>query len=169
MQIQAAVLLCVLGMTVGKFSQSTFKSEIVNEHNDKRKGEPARNMKMMKWSDKLAGYGQAWANKCRFAHGQPSEAKGEGPIGQNLYASWGRGVTHVGKSAVKAWFGEKNDYHFSSMKCNPGKMCGHYTQVVWAKSTEVGCGYKHCPDGMDIVVCNYQPAGNYIGEHPYET
>lgn len=56
------------------------------------------------------------------------------------------------------------------MACQSGKMCGHYTQVVWAKTKFVGCGYKFCTpyyedlnknktagNGM-ITVCNYGPS-----------
>ena len=44
--------------------------------------------------------------------------------------------------------------------------CGHYTQVVWANTLSVGCGVAVCPTGT-IVVCNYAPPGNYVGEKPY--
>ncbi|XP_064611671.1 peptidase inhibitor 15-A-like [Liolophura sinensis] len=60
-------------------------------------------------------------------------------------------------------------------ECNG--VCGHYTQVVWAKSTKVGCGYAKCPtlkmpSGNTVknaifVACNYQVAGNYAGLPPF--
>ena len=50
--------------------------------------------------------------------------------------------------------------------------CGHYTQVVWAESSNLGCGYAQCTvnspfDGFDTWdnwVCNYDPPGNVEGE-----
>ena len=33
--------------------------------------------------------------------------------------------------AVKAWDAEKTDYDYNTMKCKPGKVCGHYTQVYF--------------------------------------
>lgn len=56
-----------------------------------------------------------------------------------------------------------------------GKICGHYTQLIWASSVKVGCARKTCstvyenPDfnGATIVVCDYSPAGNDIGQKPY--
>lgn len=60
-------------------------------------------------------------------------------------------------------------YDYASNSCNApaGKSCGHYTQVVWAKSTEVGCGVAICDGKGQIWVCNYKPAGNFSGQKPY--
>jgi hypothetical protein len=48
--------------------------------------------------------------------------------------------------------------------------CGHYTQVVWRKTRELGCGYATCKrDGflVEFWACNYSPAGNVRGQEPY--
>ena len=48
--------------------------------------------------------------------------------------------------------------------------CGHYTQIVWRKSLELGCGVATCQNGQDtedIWICNYSPAGNIVGQAPY--
>lgn len=71
-------------------------------------------------------------------------------------------------SPVQAWYNEKQHYIFNSKKCKPGKVCGHYTQVVWAKSVKVGCAAVHCPSILlpksnkswkdaTFVVCYYYP------------
>ena len=41
---------------------------------------------------------------------------------------------------------------------------GHFTQVVWKGSREVGFGYAQARDGYYYGVANYYPAGNFIGE-----
>lgn len=48
--------------------------------------------------------------------------------------------------------------------------CGHYTQVVWRKTSELGCGYATCKrDGflVEFWACNYSPPGNVRGQEPY--
>ena len=49
---------------------------------------------------------------------------------------------------------------------------GHYTQVVWADTFKVGCGFTayRAPNGWHnkYYVCNYGPAGNIIGGSMYQ-
>ena len=42
---------------------------------------------------------------------------------------------------------------------------GHFSQVVWKGSKEIGVGKAHSDDGRVYVVVNYLPAGNYVGQH----
>ncbi|KAF4378489.1 hypothetical protein G4B88_027549 [Cannabis sativa] len=60
-------------------------------------------------------------------------------------------------------------YDYNSNTClseNPWA-CLHYTQVVWRDSTRLGCAKVHCNVEGIIVICNYDPPGNYIGQRPY--
>jgi hypothetical protein len=41
---------------------------------------------------------------------------------------------------------------------------GHFTQVVWRQTTQLGCGVSTCR-GMDIWVCEYDPPGNVQGHY----
>jgi hypothetical protein len=65
------------------------------------------------------------------------------------------------------WGSERTKYNFNK----PGfsASTGHFTQVVWKGSRSVGCGWKRCSGGKGkaqgiYVVCQYSPAGNYLGE-----
>uniref|UniRef100_A0A8C3A9C0 Im:7150988 n=1 Tax=Cyclopterus lumpus TaxID=8103 RepID=A0A8C3A9C0_CYCLU len=63
----------------------------------------------------------------------------------------------LGKEAVDSWYGEIKDYNWSS----PGysSATGHFTQVVWKDSTELGVGLA--TDGRKVfVVGQYRAAGN---------
>lgn len=54
----------------------------------------------------------------------------------------------------------------------PSTATGHFTQLVWKNTTQVGCSRKECNAGQQgghgdapgwYVVCEYAPAGNVIG------
>ncbi|KAF8019719.1 hypothetical protein BT93_G0422 [Corymbia citriodora subsp. variegata] len=62
---------------------------------------------------------------------------------------------------------EKPYYNYNSNSCAPGKICGHYTQVVWRNSVLLGCAKAKCATGGTLVTCNYDPPGNVIGQKSY--
>jgi hypothetical protein len=68
---------------------------------------------------------------------------------------------------IKAWVDEVIDYDYASNTCRSGAQCGHYTQMIWKNTQAVGCAVAICADKSQLWVCNYNPPGNYIGEHPY--
>ncbi|MQL74780.1 hypothetical protein Taro_007146 [Colocasia esculenta] len=65
------------------------------------------------------------------------------------------------------WENEKQYYDYASNSCIGEQVCRHYTQVVWADTKRVGCGHAKCDNGVDIVVCNYDPSGNVGIQWPY--
>jgi uncharacterized protein YkwD len=110
------------------------------------------------WSAKLAQVAQRWAGAlrdkgCAFGHSN-------GSFGENLAA--GTSGTLDPAAVVAMWYDEVAQYRFPnggfSMKT------GHFTQVVWRGTTQVGCGKSQC-NGMDIWVCEYDPAGNWEGQY----
>ena len=111
----------------------------------------------------------AWAAHCTWSHNA-----GRGDLGENIAAS-SPGYWPTMSEVVQAWASEAADYDYASNSCAPGKVCGHYTQLVWRNSTLVGCAYARCTqnspfDGVptwDFWVCDYSPPGNWIGQRPY--
>jgi uncharacterized protein YkwD len=110
------------------------------------------------WSPRLAEVAQRWANAlrdrgCQFGHSG-------GNYGENLAA--GTKGTLDPASVVKMWYDEIAQYRFPdggfSMET------GHFTQVVWRGTRQVGCGHSQCK-GMDIYVCEYDPPGNWEGQY----
>lgn len=130
---------------------------------------------MLSYSPALAATAQAWVdnlkrtNHCRMRHSR-------GPYGENLYwasaLTWSDGRRELQKvspeKVVDSWGSEKRDYDYASNRCLPGKMCGHYTQLVWRATTAVGCAMAVCEDTQEQVwACQYLPAGNWLGRKPY--
>ncbi len=114
------------------------------------------------WSPELAAYAQAWAN--RLLRENQFEHRSDSPYGENL--AWSSGQQLSPANVVEMWGREQQDYDYASNQCRPGQVCGHYTQVVWRDTQQVGCGVAR-GDNREVWVCNYDPPGNYVGRKPY--
>lgn len=146
-------------------------NELISTHNKVRRTVGVN--EDLRWAEDLAAHAQEWASirsaGCDLEHRQNST------LGENLF--WASPVTSstgtkakqevTATEVVESWAAEQSDYHYESNRCNEGKMCGHYTQIVWQGTREVGCGMHICPDRGQVWVCNYRPAGNYTGMRPY--
>ena len=116
------------------------------------------------WFSDAAAVAQAWADDLKNRGCAIEHNPNRGNYGENVY--WAFGTEPTPKDVVDAWGNEINDYDYATNSCNSGKICGHYTQIVWRDTTEVGCGKASC-DSEQVWVCNYSPPGNYIGQKPY--
>ena len=126
------------------------------------------------WDSALAAIARDWAETCTdnqsptgLLDHNPGRSDGyPGYVGENIYASTGT-ATAIG--AVMSWASEKNYYDYESNTCAVGKVCGHYTQMVWSDTLRVGCGIALCPKlkYASTIVCNYSPGGNYPNQQPY--
>lgn len=124
------------------------------------------------WDPGLAAIAATWAARCIDNNGDgfidhDSDSAGVYPeiVGENLYGSTGA-VTGV--DAALGWEREEVDFTYPD-QCAAGQVCGHYTQMVWSTTTKLGCAIGTCPDHRfgNVVVCNYAPAGNWVGLPPY--
>lgn len=139
--------------------------EFVNQHNYWRK---KVFVPYVTWSNKLANYSQEWANHlanngCGLSHRPSSQQL----YGENIY--WSSTSARTVPSIVDNWAEERKKCSLSpNTGINSFGGIGHYTQIIWSTTTQIGCGIAICPNGAMICVCNYSPAGNYVGRSPLE-
>ncbi|CAK6959971.1 GLIPR1-like protein 1 [Scomber scombrus] len=161
-----------------------FIEQCVKAHNEARSSvdPPASDMLYMTWDEGLAITARAWAKQCVFKHNiYLKDARRVHPnfrsVGENIWAGYPPSSFDVRKAIIDKWVGEKQVYKYTANTCS--KVCGHYTQAVWASSFKVGCAAQLCPNGVKdtnfatkegvIFVCNYATAGNVNGGRPYAT
>jgi hypothetical protein len=130
---------------------------------------PSPALPTTQWSAEVEAVAAQWAAHCVYEHNA-----GRGNLGENIAASSpGYWSSIIG--VVQAWASEAADYDYASNSCAAGKVCGHYTQLVWRDSTLIGCAYARCTrnspfqgvDTWDFWVCDYSPPGNWVGQRPY--
>ena len=135
---------------------------LVKAHNDAR--DKAGVKQRVMWSKDLAKYAQEWAD--RIAETGKFEHRPEGKYGENLAAGQGEG--YGAGEAAATWLKEKEAYDAGKREL---EKVGHYTQMVWSRTTRIGAGkavIKAGPmKGWTVVVCNYDPRGNVRDQKPY--
>ena len=131
---------------------SAMAQEILKAHNYYRSlvGVP-----FLSWSDDLARDAQERAkllsDSGRFEHLGNTHGEGE-----NLWKGTSGAFSFA--QMINS-FGEKHLF-------NDGRQTNHHTQMVWRKTTHVGCAVFD--NGRDtILVCRYSPQGNILGEKTY--
>lgn len=150
--------------TGSKVSQSDAQ-EALDYHNKVRAdvGSPK-----LKWSEGLARYAQLWADHlaagCKLEH-RPSTGAWAQKHGENIF--WGGGEDYTALDASESWYSEINDYKYGKLNNSNWYKTGHYTQMVWKNTTHVGIGVAVCKNGSILIVANYNPSGNFMGEKPY--
>jgi len=148
----------------------------LNIHNSLRALENSANQLAMTYDMDLAAQSQAYANLCQWCHGGLTGCgawTGQ-TTGQNLYVeSLSNGFPALNMSKVAIlWNNERNYWNFQTQTCATGQICGHWSQLEWARSSKVGCGYAQCSN-MNVagsiwqyalfVVCDYMNPGNVVG------
>lgn len=143
-------------MTTTTLLSNNERETILAKHNYYRK---LFNVPLLEYDETLSKFSQARADTIvrngKIQH-EPSCKYGE-----NLYATSGDDITH----AVDSWCSERFSYDVKKNNWNEGK--GHFSQCVWQNSTKLGIGKGLMANGFTVLVCNYDPAGNIMGQRPY--
>jgi len=137
-------------------------------------------MLKMVWNASLANAAQSWSDKCVFEH----SAQNDRNAGENLYAGATSEPDPVSVSSaviegVNDWWGELDNWPcnnvFTSTSNSAGDV-GHFTQLAWANTWQVGCGYTACGGAMEFgpdftndyfLVCRFLDQGNIKNQPVY--
>ncbi|XP_055530163.1 antigen 5 like allergen Cul n 1-like [Wyeomyia smithii] len=161
---------------------------ILNYHNTKRNQlacgsmgsySSASSMQKLHWNDELAKLAEYNAKSCHFAHDECHNTVQFRKTGQSIGMKWFHGsnytASYVIRDLLRKWFIEHkltkqqdlDRYVFSPH----GFEIGHFTQMVHADTTEIGCAFvrfQKLHNNLHFIyyylVCNYSE-GN-IAERP---
>jgi hypothetical protein len=119
------------------------------------------------WDASLAAdagvYAREMARTGRFEHS--AQPRGNPNQGENLWTGT-RGAYRYDEMAGH-WIDERRLFvnrpspDFSTT--GDYRDVGHYTQIVWSRTTRFGCAMSVGPRD-EYLVCRYRPAGNVVGE-----
>ena len=141
---------------------NSFCIDMLEWHNKYRKMHHVPPLKLNKDICTISeNYAKTLATKLKSLQHSDNEYKGK-ELGENLYRSFGMEVN--GYTVSKNWYDEINKYNFNG---DWQSGCGHFTQMIWKDTKEVGFGKWKDKNGHTFVVANYYPAGNYVGFFKY--
>ena len=143
---------------INSLNLEKIRADILDNHNYHRKRHQVdilvRNEDIENMAQKYSEYLASISNM------KHSENKN---YGENLYYCFSNlEICLTGEKVSENWYSEINDYDFN----NPGfnDKVGHFTQLVWKGSKEIGCGAACNNKNQCFVTCNYYPPGNYLGQ-----
>ncbi|KAG2489915.1 hypothetical protein HYH03_011552 [Edaphochlamys debaryana] len=135
----------------------------------------------LEWSTRLAAQAQAYADElagsrgCALRHDAAGECL--------LRVSSVPAPDDSCSSAVNAWYGELAWYDFktpNAYRDNWSNSIGHFTQLVWRDSTQIGCGVGTAAErtvfpsgkvfmgGCKAIVCRFDPPGNAASDAAFK-
>ncbi len=118
------------------------------------------------WDNRLASdalvYARRLARENRFDHDPQTGVRPR--QGENLWMGTRDAFSYAAMAA--GWIDERRDFkpgRFPDVsRAGDWANVGHYTQVVWPRTTHVGCAVASNRRD-DYLVCRYLPAGNVVG------
>ncbi|KAL4737998.1 CAP domain-containing protein [Aspergillus similis] len=149
---------------------NAYQSNVLYSHNIHRANHSSPDVT---WSSDLESSAQVLAARCVYEHDTSINGGG---YGQNI--GYGTSADEVAVMISNLMYNDEMGYYENLYgEATPDmtlfEKWGHFSQIVWKGTTEVGCATVSCPSlgnvdsatAVPFTVCNYSPAGNYDGEY----
>ncbi|KAI9372701.1 CAP domain-containing protein [Aspergillus egyptiacus] len=147
-----------------------YQSRVLYSHNIHRANHSSPDVA---WSSDLAASAQVLASRCVYEHDTSINGGG---YGQNI--GYGVSADEVAVMISNLMYNNEMEY-FANLYGQPTpdmtlfEKWGHFSQIIWKGTDQVGCATVSCPSlgnvdstsAVPFTVCNYSPAGNYDGEY----
>lgn len=138
------------------------EQEWLAEHNSERE---ALGLAPLRWNHALRRDALVWARNLAerraFQHDPDLLARGQG---ENLWM--GDRDRHAPWEMIDLFLAERKIFRPGTFpevsRTGQWKDVGHYTQIIWPETREVGCATA-VNHRKEVLVCRYWPAGNVIG------
>jgi uncharacterized protein YkwD len=136
-----------------------FSQRVLASHNQER---VRLGLRPLTWSPVLAVHALTWAAEMarsgRFVHSTNDSRPGEG---ESMFRHITKAYTP--EQMVGTFLAERPNFKpgiFPDIARDGNWMrAGHYSQVIWPTTTELGCAVA-VGGGLDYFVCRYSPPGN---------
>lgn len=154
--------------SAGSSATNAYQHAILYNHNIHRSNHSANSLT---WSSTLEASAQKLASRCVYEHDTSIDGGG---YGQNI--GYGVEAENIGQMITNLMYNDEmgffsNLYGLATPLMELFDSWGHFSQIVWKATTEVGCATVMCDSlgnvdanqALPFTVCNYNPAGNANG------
>ena len=154
--ILISFLIIAFVIQINALDLEKIRSEILTDHNYHRK---RHQVDILSRNSEIENVAQAYSEHLSSIE---KLIHSDNKYGENLYYCYAsNGICVTGTKASQSWYNEVWQYDFNNPKFTSGT--GHFTQLVWKGSKEIGCGAACNSNNKCYVTCNYYPAGNVMG------
>eukprot|EP00095_Tigriopus_kingsejongensis_P005921 maker-scaffold825_size91437-snap-gene-0.18 protein:Tk05921 transcript:maker-scaffold825_size91437-snap-gene-0.18-mRNA-1 annotation:"golgi-associated plant pathogenesis-related protein 1" len=137
-------------------TEDSFAQEALAAHNRYRAKHGAQPLTL---NAELTSVAEEWSQN--LAQLGTMQHRPDNKFGENIFMSTNMEVN--GATAVDYWYDEANVYNYHSG--TGASSSGHFTQVVWKGTQEMGIARAKSPSGTTFIVANYNPRGNILGQY----
>ncbi|CAK0852933.1 unnamed protein product [Prorocentrum cordatum] len=124
---------------------------------------------LLAWDSTTAASAATWSDTCPSQGSNSAHIRPDGTSAYDLDPSCGENVAAGYQSieaAVEAWYSEITNPGYTPGTANqPPSGTGHYTALIWAATTKLGCAVNACASGSPapVYVCHYSEAAPNFG------